>query len=252
MENGYKLLLVEDNTNLNTIIKDYLEFNGFEVVGCNNGRDAENLFHRQQFDLLLLDIMIPYKNGLSLAEDIRKEDPNIPIIFLSARVLHEDRIKGFKVGGDDYITKPFNAEELLLRINAVLKRSKTANFEVKKRYSGGKYRIGKYFFDATDRLLKYEEEKRYLTGKESALLELLCRHMNELVVREDALLSIWGENNYFVGRSMDVFITKLRKYLSNDLTVKINNLHGAGFKLEIDEMLDQQKSEEIENKDDEQ
>ena len=235
MNPTYKLLLVEDNANLSVVVKDYLEYNGFEVVTCDNGRDAERLFYKQHFDLLLLDIMIPYKNGLALAEDIRKKDPNIPIIFLSARVLHEDRIKGFRVGGDDYITKPFNAEELILRINSVLKRckQKTQPATVLLRPQGIKHQIGKYSFDPTKRVLTLGNTERILTGKESALLEMLCHEFNEVVMRNEALMTIWGENNYFVGRSMDVFITKLRKYLKDDPNIKIVNLHGAGFKLEV-------------------
>ena len=229
----YKLLLVEDNANLSIIVKDYLEYNGFEVVTCDNGRDAEKIFYKQHFDLLLLDIMIPYKNGLTLAEDIRKKDPNIPIIFLSARVLHEDRIKGFKVGGDDYITKPFSAEELILRINSVLKRCKQNTPTAGMRPSGVRCQIGKYSFDPTKRVLTLGNAERTLTGKESALLEMLCNDLNEVVMRNEALMTIWGENNYFVGRSMDVFITKLRKYLKDDPDIKIVNLHGAGFKLEV-------------------
>ena len=232
LKHVYKLLLVEDNTNLSVVVKDYLEYNGFEVVVCNNGRDAEKTFYRQHFDLLLLDIMIPQKNGLALAEDIRKKDPNIPIIFLSARVLHEDRIKGFQVGGDDYITKPFNAEELLLRINSVLKRCKRSAPVITIRPQT-KYQIGKYSFDPTKRVLIFGNEERILTGKECALLEMLCDNINDVVMRDEALITIWGENNYFVGRSMDVFITKLRKYLSDDPDIKITNLHGAGFKLEV-------------------
>ena len=234
MNPTYKLLLVEDNANLSVIVKDYLEYNGFEVVACDNGRDAEKIFFKQHFDLLLLDIMIPLKNGLTLAEDIRKKDPNIPIIFLSARVLHEDRIKGFKAGADDYITKPFNAEELILRINSVLKRCKqNPPLPAPTRPPGVKYQIGTYSFDPVRRTLICGDKERILTGKESALLELLCNDLNEVVMRDEALITIWGENNYFVGRSMDVFITKLRKYLSDDPDIKITNLHGAGFKLEV-------------------
>jgi DNA-binding response OmpR family regulator len=233
MNPAYKLLLVEDNANLSVVVKDYLEYNGFEVVTCDNGRDAEKLFYKQHFDLLLLDIMIPHKNGLALAEDIRKKDPHIPIIFLSARVLHEDRIKGFRVGADDYITKPFNAEELILRINSVLKRCKQNASVPTPRPHGVRYQIGKYAFDPTKRTLTCDDNERTLTGKESALLEMLCNDLNEVVMRDEALMTIWGENNYFVGRSMDVFITKLRKYLMDDPDIKITNLHGAGFKLEV-------------------
>jgi len=234
MKPVYKLLLVEDNANLSAIIKDYLEYSGFEVIACDNGKDAEKMFYKQRFDLLLLDIMIPHKNGLTLAEDIRKRDPNTPIIFLSARSLHEDRIKGFKAGADDYITKPFNAEELILRINSILKRCKRNSPLTITRPQGLKYQIGKYSFDPIKRILSLENgSERILTGKESALLEMLCNDMDEVVMRDEALMTIWGENNYFVGRSMDVFITKLRKYLGDDPNIKINNLHGAGFKLEI-------------------
>jgi len=234
MDTVYKLLLVEDNANLSVVVKDYLEYNGFEVVACDNGRDAEWIFNSQQFDLLLLDIMIPYKNGLTLAEDIRKKDPNIPIIFLSARSLHEDRIEGFKVGGDDYITKPFNAEELILRIHSVLRRCKKAATIVASRKPGIEYIVGKYSFDPVKRVLAHENGKeRILTGKEGALLEMLCTDIGELVMRDEALMKIWGENSYFAGRSMDVFITKLRKYLQDDPNINITNLHGAGFKIDI-------------------
>lgn len=230
MENKVRILLVEDNVSLSAIVKDYLELNEYEVVTCDNGRDAEKIFDNEDFDLLLLDVMIPYKDGFTLAEDIRKKDADVPIIFLTARVMHEDRIKGFKAGCDDYITKPFVAEELALRIKSVLKRTKTrpvAPIKPEKIFS-----IGKYQFDAKERTLTLGNEKKILTGKETALLELLCKRKNGLVMRDEALNLIWGENTYFVGRSMDVFITKLRKYLSDDPAIKITNLHGAGFKLE--------------------
>lgn len=230
MENKVRILLVEDNASLGAIVKDYLELNDYEVVTCDNGRDAEKIFNNEEFDLLLLDVMIPYKDGFTLAEDIRKKDADVPIIFLTARVMHEDRIKGFKAGGDDYITKPFVAEELALRIRSVLKRTK--NKPVVHMRLGKIYQIGKYQFDSKERILSFGNEKKFLTGKETALLELLCERKNGLVMRDEALTLIWGENTYFVGRSMDVFITKLRKYLSDDPAIKITNLHGAGFKLE--------------------
>lgn len=230
MEDTIRILLVEDNVSLSAIVKDYLELNEYEVVTCDNGRDAEKIFDNEDFDLLLLDVMIPYKDGFTLAEDIRKKDADIPIIFLTARVMHEDRIKGFKAGCDDYITKPFVAEELALRIKSVLKRTK--NRPVVHVKTGKIYQIGKYQFDSKERTLTFENEKKILTGKEAALLELLCERKNGLVMRDEALNLIWGESTYFVGRSMDVFITKLRKYLNDDPSIKITNLHGAGFKLE--------------------
>ncbi|MDR0363695.1 MAG: response regulator transcription factor [Bacteroidales bacterium] len=231
MENKIKLLLVEDNVSLSAITKDYLELNGYKVTTSDNGRDAEKIFDSEHFDLLLLDVMIPYKDGFTLAEDIRKKDLNVPIIFLTARVMHEDRIKGFKVGCDDYILKPFNAEELALRIKSVLKRMQQGRLQFNTEI-GKTYQIGGYQFNTKERTLIFGSGKRVLTGKEAALLKLLCERKNGLVMRDEALALIWGENNYFVGRSMDVFITKLRKYLSEDPYVKITNLHGTGFKLE--------------------
>jgi DNA-binding response OmpR family regulator len=229
-----KILLVEDDPNLSLILVDYLEMLTYETILCKDGVHGLNTFKSTHFDLCLLDVMMPKKDGFSLAEDIRKINIDVPIIFLTAKSLKEDRIKGFKTGCDDYITKPFNTEELSLRIDAVLKRcmikNNISNIEKQEVFD-----IGVFKFDYTNMTLISPTTKNNLTRKESDLLKMLCDNKNLLLKRETALKSIWGDDNYFIGRSMDVFITKLRKYLKEDPLVSITNIHGAGFKLEIDE-----------------
>jgi two-component system, OmpR family, response regulator len=229
-----KILLVEDDPNLSLILVDYLEMLTYETILCKDGVHGLNTFKSTHFDLCLLDVMMPKKDGFSLAEDIRKINQDVPIIFLTAKSLKEDRIKGFKTGCDDYITKPFNTEELSLRIDAVLKRCMIKNniTSVEKQEV---YEIGIFKFDYTNMTLISPSIKNNLTRKESDLLKMLCDNKNLLLKRETALKSIWGDDNYFIGRSMDVFITKLRKYLKEDPAISITNVHGAGFKLEIDE-----------------
>jgi DNA-binding response OmpR family regulator len=227
-----KILFVEDDPNLSMILQDYLEMIGYEVEHARDGEEGLIFFKRGQYDLAILDIMMPKKDGFTLANDIRKIKPGIPIIFLTAKNLKEDRIKGFQSGCDDYITKPFSTEELSLRIKAILKRCAIIGDDEESEEIE-QFIIGKFTFNNSNMLLISDNEERHLTRKESGLLRLLCLNMNGLLPREVALETIWGENDYFIGRSMDVFITKLRKYLKEDPDVKITNIHGVGFKLEV-------------------
>ncbi len=223
-----KLLLAEDDINLGTILREYLAVKGFAVEHAFNGEDALNLFRDDKFDICILDIMMPKMDGFTLAAQIRKADNNIPIIFLTAKALAQDKIEGFKIGADDYITKPFNAEELLFRINAILKRVKPAL------YGNGQpavFKLGKYEFDYNRRTLTAGKKEQKLTTKEAELLRLLCINRNSELERSEALKTIWHEDNYFNARSMDVYITKLRSYLKEDSSIEIVNLHGSGFKL---------------------
>ena len=230
--NKTRILLVEDDSNLSSVLKDYLEMMDYEAVLAKDGQEGSDYFKKGSFDLCILDVMIPQIDGFALAKEIRTKDHYIPIIFLTAKSMKEDRIAGFKSGCDDYITKPFSSEELSLRIQAILKRCELED-------GGGQqprkqvHRIGKYVFDPNNMTLADKSDTRTLTKKEAALLQLLSENKNRLVSREYALKSIWGDDDYFIGRSMDVFITKLRKYLKNDENVKITNVHGSGFKLEI-------------------
>ena len=228
--NKVRILFAEDDPNLSMILKDYLEMIGFAVDHAKDGEVGLQLFKKEEYDLVILDVMMPKKDGFTLAKDIKKIREDTPIIFLTAKNLKEDRIQGFQYGCDDYITKPFSTEELSLRIKAILRRcAATKSMENTKEV----FTIGKFEFDSSNLLLKSDEDERKLTRKESGLLKLLCLNKNSLLPREEALEKIWGENDYFIGRSMDVFITKLRKYLSADPSIKITNVHGIGFKLEI-------------------
>jgi len=225
------ILLVEDDPNLSLVLQDYLEMMNYDIVLCNNGKQGLEAFRIHHFDLCLLDIMMPEMDGLTLAEEIRKDDEGIPIIFLTAKSLKEDRIKGFRSGCDDYITKPFSTEELSLRIQVILKRCMfQANYENDEETQ---FTLGQYLFDAKNMLLKKGGSEKNLTRKENALLKLLCANQGQLLTRETALKSVWGDDDYFIGRSMDVFIAKLRKYLKDDPDISITNVHGTGFRLEI-------------------
>jgi len=224
-----KLLLVEDDINLGTILKEYLSVKGFEVELSFNGEDGLAIFKGNKYDICILDVMMPKLDGFSLAREIRKNDPHIPIIFLTAKNLAQDKIEGFKIGADDYITKPFNAEELLFRINAILKRIKPpANGGDA---NAGVFLLGKYIFDYNKRILSISGSDQKLTTKESELLKLLCINANNALERSFALKTIWNDDNYFTARSMDVYIAKLRSYFKEDDTIQIVNLHGSGFKL---------------------
>jgi DNA-binding response OmpR family regulator len=222
-----KVLLAEDDNNLGMLLKNYLSAKSYDTTLLINGIRALEEFPKKQYELCILDIMMPEMDGLTLAKEIRNINPSIPIIFLSAKSQKEDILEGFRTGADDYITKPFSMEELLYRIQAILKR--TAGSAVPKKES--MYSIGNYRFDPLKQLLSLESESVKLTTKESELLELLCRHRNEILERNYALKSIWIDDNYFNARSMDVYITRLRKYLKKDSSVKILNVHGRGYKL---------------------
>jgi DNA-binding response OmpR family regulator len=222
-----RILLAEDDSNLGVLLKNYLVAKNFETKLFINGILALEAFSREQFNLCILDIMMPEMDGLTLAQKIRKIDPAIPIIFLTAKSLKEDILEGFRTGADDYITKPFSMEELLYRIQAIFKR--TANIVTIKKED--QYIIGNYTFDPLKQFLSFGDQSVKLTTKESELLELLCQHGNEILERNFALKSIWIDDNYFNARSMDVYITRLRKYLKKDPAVKILNVHGRGYKL---------------------
>lgn len=225
------ILLVEDDPNLSMVLQDYLEMLDYHVVLSKNGEEGLTNFMRQSFDLCILDVMMPKKDGFTLAEDIRRISDQTPIIFLTAKSLKEDRIKGFQIGCDDYITKPFSTEELSLRIEAILRRCAVMKEKIAEN-NDTVYSIGTYRFEPANMNLVHDDEKRSLTRKETALLKILCENENKLVAREFILKEIWGDDDYFLGRSMDVFIAKLRKYLKEDTTLAITNVHGAGFKLE--------------------
>lgn len=226
------ILLVEDDQNLGYILKDYLEILNYEVIWEKDGKSGLETFMKSEFDLCILDVMLPVMDGFTLAEEIRKIDELVPIIFLTAKNLKEDRIKGFRSGADDYVTKPFSTEELSLRIKAILKRYKTA-FNANEKQQN--FQIGKFSFDYSNQLLKIEENEKHLTKRESDVLRLLYLNRDKVLRREIALQNIWGDDDYFKGRSMDVYIAKLRKHLKEDPDVQIQNLHGTGFKLEIND-----------------
>jgi len=227
----YKILLVEDEYNLGNVIRDYLNMSGYEATIFYDGEAGLNAFKTMKFDLCILDIMLPKLDGFSLAQEIKKLNNNIPVIFLSAKSMKEDRIKGFKLGADDYIIKPFSTEELSLRVEAILKRVNKDKYDTN---SENIFFIGKYIFDYSNFSLKFEDKIQNLTNREADLLKLLCINKNKVLLRNIAMKLIWGNDSYSNGRSMDVFITKLRKYLKNDTKVNILNIHGTGFKLTVE------------------
>jgi len=225
-----KILIVEDDPNLGIVMSDFLEMSGFDVILAANGLTGLEFFRNGNYDLCILDVMLPLKDGFTLAEEIRSEDPEIPVMFLTAKTMEKDRIRGLKIGADDYITKPFSTEELKLRINAILRRSK---YSIIKNELPLVVSIGKYTFDYSNHLLKSGKTEKRLTKKESDVLRLLSINMNKIVLREVALKNIWGDDDYFMGRSMDVYITKLRKFLIDDPNVTIVNIPRTGFRLEV-------------------
>jgi DNA-binding response OmpR family regulator len=228
MDTPIRLLLCEDDPNLGSLLAQYLGAKGYAVELRPDGQQGWEAYRQGGFDLLLLDVMMPLKDGFTLAREIRVKDDRTPIIFLTAKSMKQDTIQGFQSGADDYLTKPFSMEELLLRVSAVLKRSKgpTGATEVPREQVVGRFR-----FDVRKQVLVIDEQERKLTTKESDLLRLLCEHRNGLLSRNDALKHVWGDDNYFNGRSMDVYIAKLRKYLKDDPAVEILNVHGKGFRL---------------------
>jgi DNA-binding response OmpR family regulator len=228
MKDTIKILLAEDDKNLGNLLREYLEAKGHTVRLATNGKEAYDFFSKEKFDLCLLDVMMPVKDGFTLAREIRSSDNNIPIVFLTAKSMKEDTIEGFTAGADDYITKPFSMEELLLRITAILRRVKNQTL---KQSEQNEFKIGKYKFNSTDRKLEIKGKIVELTTKESDLLKLLCLNSNDVLDRNFALRSVWHNDSYFSARSMDVYIAKLRKYLKEDPKVEILNIHGRGFKL---------------------
>ncbi|MFT6981560.1 MAG: DNA-binding response OmpR family regulator [Crocinitomicaceae bacterium] len=226
-----KILLVEDDTSLGFIISDQLKSEGYSVTLCTDGAEGFKRFNDDSFHMCIFDVMMPKKDGFSLAKDVRKIDNTIPILFLSAKSNDEDKVEGFKSGGDDYLTKPFNSEELQLRVAAMLRR---VNINADEK-DASEIKIGDYIFDTINFELKHANFQKTLTKKEAQILSILCRFMNQVVAREIVLTGVWGQDDYFVGRSLDVFITKLRKYLKEDERIQIANIHGIGFKLEVQE-----------------
>ena len=222
-----KILLCEDDPNLGSVLKNYLELNDYDVILERDGRLGLAAFQREKFELCLLDVMMPHMDGFTLAEEIRDVDPDIPLFFLSAKTMKEDIIQGYKLGADDYITKPFDSEVLLLKIKAILKR----NEELNKEQENKEYNLASFHFNPKLRELSHDGKMQTLSPKENELLKMLCEHLNDLLPREQALKKIWGSDTYFNGRSMDVYIAKLRKYLKDDTTIEIVNIHGNGFRL---------------------
>jgi len=222
-----RILLAEDDSNLGILLKNYLTVKNYETTLFINGNQALKAFSKESFNLCILDIMMPEMDGLTLAKEIRLLNPGIPIIFLTAKNQKEDIIEGFRSGADDYITKPFSMEELIYRIEAILRRSENTLVSKEKDF----YVIGQYTFDPLKQILRYRDQQIKLTTKESELFDLLCRHENEILERNFALKTIWIDDNYFNARSMDVYISRLRKYLRKDPAVKIVNVHGRGYKL---------------------
>ena len=221
------ILLAEDDDNLGFVLKEFLEINGYSVFLAPDGKQALDAYNQQRFNICILDVMMPEMDGFTVAGQIRKKDPMLPLVFLTARHQKEDMVKGYLTGADDYITKPFNSEELLLKLNAILRRCRQYSTDPESVV----YEVGEYNFNYNFRKLSLREECRKLSSRESELLRLLCENKNKLVKRQMALLRIWGNDDYFAARSMDVYITRLRKFLKQDESVELLNIHGEGFKL---------------------
>ena len=234
MDTKGKILLVEDDKNFGDVLCSYLEMNDYDVILEMDGEAGLSRFQKDTFDLCIFDVMMPKKDGITLAKDVREMDQLVPIIFLTAKTMKEDIIKGFQAGADDYIPKPFAPEELLYRIQAILKRSQKPE---RQKQEVKEFNIGNYHFNYPLRILTYgdNENKDKLSPKESELLRMFCLYMNDILPRSVALKEIWGEDNYFTARSMDVFVTKLRKYLKQDDKIEIINIHGNGFQLRVSE-----------------
>ena len=226
MEETVKILLCEDDENLGMLLREYLLTKGFDTTLCPDGEAGFKEFSKNKFDIAVLDVMMPKKDGFTLAQEIRQQNVDMPIVFLTAKTLKEDILEGFKIGADDYITKPFSMEELVFRVEAILRRVRG-----KKNKESTLYHIGKFTFDTQKQLLSAGEKQTKLTTKENELLALLCSHANEILQRDFALKTIWIDDNYFNARSMDVYITKLRKHLKEDPQIEIINIHGKGYKL---------------------
>ncbi len=223
-----KILYVEDDESLSFVTRDNLQLQGYDIVCCSDGKAALKAIQDQDFDLCILDVMLPEIDGFTVAKEIRRKNQHVPIIFLTAKSLKEDKIHGLKLGGDDYITKPFSIEELLLKVEIFLRRSKIStpvNHTV--------FDLGKYRFDFHNLSLHSNGQQQRLTQREAELLKMLVENKNQVLKREDILEKLWGKNDYFLGRSLDVFISRLRKYLKGDPKIKIENIHGVGFRLQV-------------------
>ena len=228
MDEKMRILLCEDDENLGMLLREYLNAKGYNAELCPDGEAGYKAFLKNKYDLCVLDVMMPKKDGFTLAQEIRQTNSDIPIIFLTAKTLKEDVLEGFKIGADDYLTKPFSMEELTFRIEAILRRVRG-----KKNKESSVYKIGNFTFDTQKQILTINGQQTKLTTKESELLALLCAHANEILQRDFALKTIWIDDNYFNARSMDVYITKLRKHLREDSSIEIINIHGKGYKLII-------------------
>ncbi len=224
-----KILLVEDDPNLGFVVKDNLITKGYDVTLCSNGESGEKEFSENSFQLCILDVMLPKKDGFALARSIRSKNNDVPILFLTAKNMTDDKLEGFGAGADDYITKPFSLEELFCRVEVFLKRSR----QPKETGALGTLSIGKYNFDSSNFKLKNHASEKTLTSREAEILKQLYLHRDRVIKREEILMAVWGDDDYFLGRSLDVFISKLRKYLKDDPSVQIINYHGVGFKLEV-------------------
>ncbi len=230
-KNLKKILLVEDDPNFGTILKDYLTINDYNVTHAKNGMEGFEKFKRDDFDLCILDVMMPYKDGFTLAKEIKEKNAEVPIIFLTAKSLKEDVLKGYSIGADDYLNKPFDSDVLLMKMKAILQRKSAETVEESDQFE---FKIGKFSFNSKLRFLKFEnEEPTKLSPKENDLLRMLSLNINDLMTRESALTKIWRDDNYFTSRSMDVYIAKLRKYFKADTNVEILNIHGEGFRLVV-------------------
>ncbi|MBK5213708.1 MAG: response regulator transcription factor [Flavobacteriaceae bacterium] len=231
-----KILLVEDDPNFGTVLKDYLAMNDYNVTHAKNGMEGFEKFKKDDYDLCILDVMMPYKDGFTLAKEIREKNEDVPIIFLTAKAMKEDVLKGYKVGADDYLNKPFDSEVLLMKIKAIIQRKATDSIADSKQFE---FQMGNFYLNSKLRFLSYNKETPIkLSPKENELLRLLALHKNDLMPRELALTKIWRDDNYFTSRSMDVYIAKLRKYLSLDDGVEIVNIHGEGFRLVVKSEVD--------------
>ena len=236
MEKNLHILLCEDEESLGMLVREYLEAKGYNAELFLDGEAGYRAFMKKKYDMCLLDVMMPKMDGFALAKEIRLVNSEVPIIFLTAKNLKEDILEGFKLGADDYLTKPFSMDELVYRMEAILRRVKT-----KDQKNVTRFQLGKFIFDSQRQVLIYEDSQTKLTTKESELLTMLCVHMNEVLERDLALKTIWREDNYFNARSMDVYITKLRKLLKADPEIEINNVHGRGYRLIVPNVPQEEK-----------
>lgn len=228
MNTKQRILLVEDDPNLGFVIQDNLTWKGYDVTLCADGEAGLNTFNNGAFDLCIFDVMLPVRDGFSLARGVREHNQHIPILFLTAKSMTEDKLEGFATGADDYILKPFNLDELFCRVEVFLKRR-----TIQTTQDANTFRLGSYTFDLQNFRLSCQAEEKVLTAREADILRLLIEHQNRILKREEILTAVWGNDDYFLGRSLDVFISKLRKYLKEDPAVQIVNYHGVGFRLEI-------------------